>query len=240
MLLPPQCLACRALVTEPGALCARCWGGLAFLAPPLCRRCGYPLEPGPGSPAGGEAAPAVCAACLTSPPRYDRARAVFEYGPESRGMILAFKHRDRTEAAPAFGRWLARAGRELLDEADLVAPVPLHYWRLLRRRYNQAAMLTQVAAALAGRPVVVDLLRRRRATPSQASLGAAARRRNVAGAFEVPPRHRDRVQDRRILLIDDVLTTGATVSACARALRQAGAAGVDVLTLARVVRPQRP
>jgi len=150
-------------------------------------------------------------------------------------LILGFKHGDRLHAAPAFGAWVARAGAELLDDADMVAPVPLHRWRLLRRRYNQAALIAAGAAKKAGVAHVPDLLERHRATPIQGHLSASARARNVAGAFRLNPRHQDRVKGARIVLVDDVLTTGATVSACARVLRRGGAARIDVLTLARVV-----
>ena len=156
----------------------------------------------------------------------------------SKRLLIGFKHADRTEGAPAYGAWLARAGAELLAEADLIAPVPLHWLRLFSRRYNQAALLAQALGRRTEIPVVQDLLQRRRHTPPQGRLSAPARRRNVAGAFAVKPAHKDRLQDRRVLLIDDVLTTGATAAACARVLRRGGAKAVDVLVLARVVRPQ--
>jgi ComF family protein len=228
--LPPRCLKCGAAVDRAGALCAACWPALAFLAPPLCACCGYPFEfdLGPG---------ALCGSCAAEPPEYQRARAVLRYDDASRDLVLRFKHGDRIDSAPAFGRWLARAGAELLAEADLIAPVPLHWWRLFRRRYNQAALLASALAGATGRPAVNDLLVRKRATPSQGGLGRAERRRNVAGAFAVHPRRRAGLGDKRVLLVDDVLTTGATAEACARALLKAGARAVDVLTLARVVRP---
>jgi ComF family protein len=207
---------------------------VTFLGPPLCRGCGFPFELAPAAPA---AEGALCAACHADPPAFDRARAVMAYDAGSRGLVLAFKHADRTEAAPPFARWMARAGAELLAEADVIAPVPLHRWRLLARRYNQAALLANQLGRLSGLPVVPDLLVRRRNTPSQGRLSAAGRSRNVAGAFAVHPRHAARVRGRCVLLVDDVLTTGATVAACTRVLRRAGAGQVDVLTLARVVRP---
>ncbi len=228
-LLPPRCLSCGATVERPGALCARCWSGIHFLEPPLCELCGFPLEfeLGPG---------ALCGACTRHAPAFDRARAVMRYDETSRGLVLGFKHADRTDGAAAYGAWLARAGAGLIAEADLIAPVPLHWMRLFARRYNQAALLARALARRAGRPVAADLLLRRRHTPSQGRLSPAQRRRNVAGAFAVKPSRRPLLEGRRVLLVDDVLTTGATASACARTLRRDGARAVDVLVLARVVR----
>jgi ComF family protein len=161
---------------------------------------------------------------------------VFVYDDASRGLILDFKHGDRVWASPAFGGWLARAGDELLADADLVAPVPLHRRRLFARRYNQSALLAQALARRCALPVAPDLLVRRRATPSQGRLSPTARRRNVRGAFALRLGYAEAIAGRRVLLIDDVLTTGATVRECARVLLRAGAGAVDVLTLARVAR----
>lgn len=231
--LPPQCLLCAAAVEATGSLCATCWGKIVWLGPPHCACCGLPFE--------FDAAPAgealLCGACLAAPPHYARARAVFSYDNTSRDLILAFKHADRLHGAPAFGRWLARAGAELLAEAHVIAPVPLHWTRLAWRRYNQAALLAQAAAMAAGAVCVPDLLERIRRTPSQGDRGPAARRRNVRRAFRLDKRYAGRIHGQRVVLVDDVFTTGATVSECARVLTDEGAAAVDVLTLARVVRP---
>jgi ComF family protein len=199
---------------------------MSFIAAPVCQRCGQPFE-------FDLSAGALCGACIADPPAYDRARAVFRYDEASRSLILRFKHGDRTAAAPSFGRWMARAGAELLAEAEVIVPVPLHRWRLWRRRYNQAALLSIAVARMAGLPCVPDALVRVRATPSQGLLGRSQRRRNVQGAFRL--RRPKVIEGRRVLLIDDVLTSGATVGECARALMRAGALAVDVLTLARVV-----
>jgi ComF family protein len=228
---PPLCIGCRALVAEPGSLCAACWQEVEFLDGPCCATCGFPFELDPG--AGTQ-----CAACLADPPAYDRARAVMRYDEESRGPILAFKHADRLDLVPGFARWLDRAGRTLLDDTDVIVPVPLHASRLWRRRYNQSAELARALGRLSRKPVEPLALSRVRATPSQGEMpSAGARRRNMQGAFRVPAARRARVEGRRVLLIDDVLTTGATVEACARALKRAGAEKVHVLALARVVRP---
>jgi ComF family protein len=226
--LPPRCLACGETVAEQGQVCAPCWIGIDFIAGAVCHCCGLPfelpMEPG-----------AICAACAREPPPWDRARAVIRYGEVSRRLILRFKHGDRLESVPTFGQWLARAGADLVRDAELVAPVPLHRWRLFHRRFNQSAMLTLALGRAARVPVVADLLVRTRPTPSQGGLGAKDRAENVRGAFAVRPQHRSQIAGRRILLVDDVLTTGATVGACAKALIRAGAGAVDVVTLARVV-----
>ncbi len=226
--LPPQCLACGKVVDTVHALCPDCWAAMSFIAEPMCACCGMPFEfdPGPG---------ALCGACLRKPPPFARARAVFD--DASRSLVLGFKHADRTEAAPAFGRWMARAGSGLLADADLIAPVPLHWTRLFWRRYNQAALLAKVLGEVSGVPVVPDLLARRKRTPSLGHMGPPARRRVLAGAFAVRPARKPLMAGKRVLLVDDVLTSGITVAKCARLLTRAGAQAVDVLTLARVVRP---
>jgi len=231
--LPPLCLGCSEIVEAPGGLCAACWRSFSFIAPPCCARCGYPfVEP------VGEGA--LCGACAARPPRFRRARAALVYDDRSRRLVLPFKHGDRTDIARACGAWMARAGIDLLADADLVAPVPLHWRRLFLRRYNQAQLLARVAIAAApsthGR-LIPDLLRRRRWTGSQSGLAARQRRDNVRHAFDLHPRWASEVSGKSVLLIDDVLTTGATVEACVRVLQRSGAAAVDVLTLARVVRP---
>ena len=230
LLLPPRCLGCGGEAAEQGGLCAACWRRLVFLGPPQCRACGFPLpHSAPSEP--------ICAACVARPPPFERARAALRYDEGSRGLILGFKHADRTEAAPTLGRWLVRAGQELLADADLLAPVPLHRRRLLRRGYNQAALLAVGVARATGVATVPDLVERVRPTPSQQGLTRAQRQTNVTpSAFRLHRRHAARVEGRRVVLVDDVYTTGATVGACAEVLRRGGAERVDVLTLARVVR----
>jgi ComF family protein len=226
--LPPRCIGCGTRIDTNGLACATCWSRLSFIAPPLCICCGAPF---PVSIEGDHR----CAVCYAAPPAYDRARAALVYDDGSRGLLLGFKHGDRLHAAPLFGAWVAQAGTELLADGDIVTPVPLHRWRLLKRRYNQAALIASEVGKRTNVAHIPDLLERHRATPSQGDLGPTARQRNVAGAFRLNPHHADRVKGSRIVLIDDVLTTGATVGACARVLRRGGAARVDVLTLARVV-----
>lgn len=228
-LLPPQCLCCNAVVEPPGRLCPDCWERVEFIAPPICACCGYPFEYDTGPEA-------LCGACSREPPPYARARAVMRYDEDSRDLVLGFKHGDRTHGAPAYAEWMARAGAELLADADLILPVPLHWTRLFRRRFNQSALLAGAISRIAGVPAVPDLLLRRRRTASQGQLSRAARRRNVRGAFAVNPRRAALVPGKRLLLVDDVLTSGATAAACSRTLLRAGAEAVDLLVLSRVAR----
>jgi len=228
LLIPPRCLLCAAPVPAGGGLCADCWGRLSFLGPPLCQRCGLPFEV-----EGVEAS--LCGSCLLSPPRFRRARSVVRYDRVAKDLVLGFKYADRTGRAPHFARWMARAGRDLLDQTDLIVPVPLHPWRLFRRGYNQAALLANGLARETGLPCCPDALSRVRNTVRQGHLGRLDRRANLQGVIRIA--RPAAVAGRQILLIDDVLTTGATVEECAQVLLAGGAAAVDVLTLARVVRP---
>jgi len=228
ILFPPLCMSCREPLGSGQGFCPACWSRIAFLDGPMCDCCGVPFDVDPGEDMR-------CAACLAAPPAYDRARAIFAYDEHSRAPILALKHADRLELAPGFALWLERAGRPLLTATDLIVPVPLHPLKLWQRRYNQAAELARLLARGAAKPVAATILERSRPTKSQGEMASAAgRRRNVQGAFRV--REPRQVAGRRILLIDDVLTTGATVDACARTLKRAGAAGVEILALARVVK----
>jgi ComF family protein len=228
--VPPTCPACREQVATPHALCARCWSKLAWIDRPWCESCGLPFEY-----ATGLSGTPVCAACLARPPLCAKSRAALRYDADSRGLVLAFKHADRTQNAPAFAAWMARAGADTLAGADLLVPVPLHWTRLVRRRFNQAALLARALSKRSGIPVAPDLLARVRMTRTQGDLTRAQRRRNVRGAFQV--RATAPLRGKTVVLIDDVMTTGATFEACARALRRAGAREVRALALARVVRP---
>lgn len=226
---PPGCLKCAEPLEQPGHLCATCWPHLTFLSEPCCESCGFPFEFSPSSAL-------ICASCLRKPPSFAKARAVLKYDEACRDMVLAFKHADQTRNAPAFASWMYRAAADMVAGCDLIAAVPLHPLRLLRRRYNQAALLAREISRLSGKPSVPDLVHRCRPTRSQGGLNAAARKRNVRGVFAANPKKLPHVENARILLIDDVLTTGATVDACSKALLTAGAAKIEVLTLCRVVR----
>ena len=225
--LPPRCLACGAIVDTPQTLCAPCWRGIIFFGQPWCVVCGLPFP----HPQGEDA---VCAECARETRSWDRARAVLRYDKNSRHLVLALKHGDRTHLAAAFGRWMHRVGGEVLSGADLLVPVPLHWTRLFQRRYNQAALLAQAISSAGGPPVAVDWLVRRRRTPPQGRLGPEARSRNVRAAFAIRPGRS--VAGKRVVIIDDVMTSGATLEECARVLRRAGAKSIGALTLARALR----
>jgi ComF family protein len=223
MVFPPQSIDGRPALA--GGLSAAAWSRVHWLDGPVCDGCGAPFEYEIG---------VRCAACLARPRAFDRARAACLYDETSREPILKLKHADRTDLAPLFARWLSRAARPLIAEADAIAPVPLHRSRLLSRRYNQAAEIARPLARLTGLAYLPDALIRRRDTESQGGKSGSGRKRNVAAAFAVPPGRLAQVAGKRILLIDDVLTTGATAEGCARALKAAGALRVDVAVVARV------
>jgi len=225
--LPTLCVSCREPVDGEG-VCAACWAKLSFIERPYCPRLGIPFvyDPGPDM---------LSMEAIASPPAYQRARAAVRYDDVARTLVHALKYQDRTDLAPAMGRWMARAGGELLSGADMLVPVPLHWRRAWRRRYNQSGALAQIIARQSGVKVRSEVLRRVRATEQQIGLSRAQRATNVQGAFQVSQERQAEVQGRRVILIDDVLTSGATLDACARALLRARAAQVDVLVFARVV-----
>jgi len=234
-LLPPRCAACNVQTAATGGVCAACWQSINFIEQPYCPRLGlpfsYPLNP------ETQTNEALCAEAIARPPVFDRARAVAVYDGPARKLVSALKFRDRTDHAPLMARWMARAGAQLLADADLMAPVPLHRGRLWRRRHNQSALLVNAIARATGTSVLPDLLRRTRSTRTQIGLNARQRAANVRGAFAVEPRYLPDIDGKRILLVDDVFTSGATVTAAARALLRSGAVAVDVLAFARVVGP---
>jgi ComF family protein len=225
--LPPLCPSCHEPVRDAGALCPACWSKLNFIARPYCERLGIPFayDPGPGI---------LSMQAIADPPAYARARAVVRFDEVARDLVHALKYGDRLDIAPTLGRWMANAGAELLDGADALVPVPLHWRRLWARRFNQSAALAQAISTVSDVPVLTPL-RRRRATPQQVGLSRSERAQNVQGAFRVPAAARAEVAGRRLVLVDDVMTSGATTDACTRALLRAGATQVDVLVFARVV-----
>jgi ComF family protein len=230
VLYPPQCISCAAPVTTDFGLCGDCWHATPFVAGLVCDRCGVPL---PGSDPDEHA---VCDDCLAMARPWGRGRAALVYHDNARSLVLALKHADRLDLARPAAHWLHRAARPLLRPSQLVVPVPLHWTRLLRRTYNQAALLSAALAAVAGLEHCPDALVRSRTTGSQEGRNRDGRFANLVGAFRVPPRRKALVPGRDILLVDDVMTSGATFAAATEALMAAGARSVDVLCLARVAK----
>jgi ComF family protein len=225
LIMPPCCLICHSALGAHHMLCAPCWRDVHFIRHPLCDVTGIPLPFDTGERM-------ISAAAAANPPAYDRARAVAHFSGSMRTLVHRFKYADRQDARALFGQWLFDASRELRAEADIIVPVPLNRLRLLSRRFNQAAILAKTLSKLSKLPMDPSVLRRMRSTASQVGLSQAQRRRNVAGAFGVPRNRRASVSGKRVLLVDDVITTGATAAACARALKRAGAIRVDVVALA--------
>jgi len=245
LIWPPVCPLTGQGVDHTGHLAPVPWQQLTFLEAPWCDRCGwpfpYPAGAGAGAGAGdgaGTGSLALCASCIAHPPRFDQARAPLAYDERISPLVVGFKHGSRREMIDQFARWMARAAPDCLGGADALVPVPLHWRRLISRRYNQSALLARSLSRLTGLPMWPDVLQRRRATPSQAGRTARMRKRNMSAAFTVPDPLP--VQDRHLVLVDDVVTTGATVSACAVQLKRAGAASVRVVALCRVVREKDP
>lgn len=227
LVTPPLCLSCHTPLATQDTLCPACWIAIDFIRPPLCDRLGIPLpyDAGTGT---------VSARAIATPPLYSRARAVARYDGVMRSLVHDLKFHDRHDARELFGRWLSETGRELLAHADVLVPVPLHRLKLIRRRFNQSALLSAELSRLTGIPHAPLALVRNRRTEPQVGLTALQRVDNVKGAFTVPPRWRPLIEGRRVLLIDDVITTGATATSATRGLLDAGAVAVDVLALALV------
>jgi ComF family protein len=228
ILFPPVCVGCRRLVGAPGTLCGECWPKLRFLEKPWCEVMGTPFSHDMGDGF-------LSAEAIANPPPFRRARAAVSYENVAQRIVAGLKYADRTELAPWMARWMARAGTELIADADIIVPVPLHRRRFFTRRFNQSAELARALGRMNGLPFAPDVVRRVKQTRQQVGLGARERQDNVRGAFRVAPEAEIKVRGREVLLVDDVYTTGATVSAVARALRRAGAEAVDVLTFARVL-----
>lgn len=231
--LPPRCPVTGEMVDSQGMLSAQSWKDLSFITSPYCYACGFPFEF-----SMDEGAENLCAGCLAQRPRYDKARSALTYNDQSRNLILGFKSGDQTQFVVAMVPWLFQAGAEYWDEADVIMPVPLHRWRLLRRRYNQSVLMGRALAKHVGVAFVPDGLVRQRPTVVQGHLNASQRHKNVAAAFAIHPKRLGDVAGKKIVLVDDVYTTGSTVEECTRALKEAGADKVFVLTLARVVKPK--
>lgn len=227
LLYPPQCIACGDLVSSDFGLCAACLQDAPFVLDPVCDRCGTPLI---GPAVAGD----TCDGCLIHPPVWSRGRAAMRYDGQARSLVLALKHGDRTDLARPLGAWLARAALTLRKPDSVVVPVPLHRWRLFRRRYNQAALLGEALARAWDVPVLPDALIRPQRTASQDHKGREARFANLAGAIAPHPTRGADMRDRSVLLVDDVMASGATLNVAAKACLAAGARRVDVAVVARV------
>ena len=230
-LLPARCIVTGDIVESSEMISAEAWAQLDFLSAPFCAKCGVPFQVLDNDV--NEVL--VCTYCLDNPPFYEKARAALRYDDGSRGLVLAYKHGDKTHMAIPFSLWMANAGQDVLDGADIIVPVPLHWKRLIKRRYNQAALLAQCLSKKTKLPVDTTSFKRTRATRPQGHMNMKDRRKNVGSAFAVADVNRKVFEGKSIVLVDDVFTTGATVNECAKVLLEAGARSVNVLVVARTV-----
>ena len=228
LILPPRCPLSGEMVDSQGMISAKAWGELDFIAEPYCQICGIPFDFESGN---------TCMDCLDNPAPFISARSALIYNDASRDLILGFKHGDKTHMVRSFVPWLQKSGANMLEGADYIIPVPLHRWRLLARRYNQAALMGEALSCTLGIEHLPMALQRTRSTPSQGHLGTDERAKNVKKAFAVNEKYKDLLKDKKVILIDDVYTTGATVKECSRVLIKFGVREVHILTLARVLRP---
>lgn len=227
LILPPRCSVTGEIVDVQGMISAVAWADLQFISEPFCEICGIPFEFESGS---------TCMSCIDAPPPYDVSRSALIYNNTSRDLILGFKHGDKTHVVRSFIPWLQKFGAELLAESDFLIPVPLHPYRLILRRYNQAALIANDLSKKTSIPHLSNAMRRRRATVSQGHLSHEERQKNVRKAFDIHPKFKELIKGKVIVLIDDVYTTGATVKECSTILKENGASKVYVLTLARVLK----
>lgn len=227
-IFPPRCISCNKFVGTQGSLCTDCWEDINYLSDPCCDICGIPFE-------FNIEQGALCGACIAHKPSYDKARSVFLYDDNSRSLITSFKYGDKTQNAVSFAKWLERVGKEFFEEADIVAPVPLHRFKLFLRRYNQSVLITNALKLPKNANLINKLLVRNKYTSPQAGLTTKQRILNVKGAFKVNLRYNEEVKGKVIVLVDDVMTTGSTVEICSRVLKKQGAKKVYILTVARTV-----
>lgn len=225
---PPVCAGCGKMAGQPSALCPECWATVRFIERPYCEITGLPFDHDRGD---GMISPQA----MANPPAYSKARAAVFHDGVARKLVHGLKYSDRADLAAMMAAWMVRAGRDVLDDSDAIVAVPLHRSRLFSRRYNQSAELARRLAMISGKPFLPGVVRRVRATRQQVGLGLSARQDNVRGAFLSTPEQAQRFVGLKVLLVDDVLTTGSTVEAVTRALLRAGAGQVNVLTFARVV-----
>lgn len=233
LVFPPRCVVTGELVDEQGLLASSVWKKIRFIRDPQCNLCGYPFD------FKTDTEDPLCGRCQKEKPIFDKARSAVVYDENSREIILRFKHADQLHMVHAFIPWLRQAGAEIIGDVDFVMPVPLHHWRFLKRRYNQAALIAQVLAKNIGKTYLPDSIKRTRVTRSQGEFDFKDRFKNVKNVFAVNPKQGPLLAGRNVLLIDDVYTTGATVSSCAKALKKMGAGKVYILTVARVVKAMK-
>lgn len=227
---PPRCLSCGDMVESDFGLCGACWGQTPFMGTTICDQCSVPL---PGQARTAERL--LCDSCMSHPKPWDQGRAALIYDGIGRKLVLALKHGDRQEIALPAARWMRQIATPILTPQTLIAPVPLHWMRLAKRRYNQSALMAKALAGLTGLDWCPDLLLRRNYTPKLDGKSREARQAILEGAIEINPRRRHRIVARPVLLVDDVMTSGATLGACAEACRASGAGPVCVSVLARAV-----
>jgi len=229
IVFPPRCINCGGFITSQGNLCQNCWRHITFSTNPACDICGYPFE-------FTVRGITLCAECVANRPLYNKARFVFNYDDTTRSLITRFKYNDKTHYVHSFAKWLNQAGKEIIEQSDVIIPVPLHRFKLFLRRYNQSALICQSLAKLCHKAVCLDLLIRQKYTSPQAGLTRKKRMENVTGAFIVNKKYYDFIQDKNILLVDDVITTGTTIHYCTKTLLNSGAKAVNVLTVARRIK----
>lgn len=230
VIFPPRCVSCGEFVEEDFNLCGACWRGTPFVGGAICDACGTPL---PGAPSE---VLETCDDCMSNPPPWTQGRAVFLYEGRARQMVLRLKHGDRHDIVHPAARWMAAAGKDVVTERTVVCPIPLHWRRFLRRRFNQSALLASEMARHLAVPYVPDLLVRTRATLAMEGMSREERYDNLAASIVVNPKHTNRIKSQDILLVDDVMTSGATFSAATTACLEAKAAQVSVIALARVAK----
>lgn len=234
LLIPPRCISCGESVEADHQVCSPCWRDMTFITEPFCQTCGYPLEWG----LSDDSKHLQCVSCHKHPPFYDQARSVFVYNEAAKKLLLRFKHGDATHLAASFSHWLKGVGKDFFKKSDYLIPVPLHWTRLLKRRYNQSALLAMSLLKVSeDKPIYAPfMLRRTRRTLSQGRKTPQQRYDNVNQAFVVPIRYQDKLRGKSVLLIDDVVTTGATLEECSRILKQGGCKTVFALTVARTLK----
>jgi ComF family protein len=229
VVFPPRCGHCAGFTESQGKLCSNCWSALTFLSAPCCAACGYPFAYEMAD------ADSLCASCMQHKPHYDGHRSMLKFDEHSKKLIHDLKYHDKPLLLDLFGEWLMRAGNEFWDDNVILMPIPLHFLRLWQRRYNQAALLAKALAKRSGHALMLDGLKRVKRRPPQAGLSREQRLKNMRGVFATPLKCKAAINGKTIVLVDDVMTTGATLNACARTLKRAGASRVYAVTLARTV-----